>query len=257
MQPTHLVSAYMGADGCTSPWVDGCGGRARCWCWGLDMQPTCVVLGVQGCWWAHVAMGRWLWWKGVSLVLGTQHAANTCRVGRTWELVGTCHHGLMAVVEGRILGGGDLSCSQHVLAYMGAGGRSVLCVDGCGGRAHGQSSWVVRTRCAANTCRVGCMWLLVGAHCRVSMLRSNLIPMQQGACYSSRWGASACRRAPKGAGRGFSMMLLDAGTVRRQWWWWALLNGGEGSWRFVGEGGWLLSLFVNSGGVCCGCHRRF
>ena len=32
-----------------SPWVNGCGGRARSWCWGLDMQATCVVLGIHGC----------------------------------------------------------------------------------------------------------------------------------------------------------------------------------------------------------------
>ena len=32
-----------------SPWVDGSGGRACCWCWALNMQPTCVVLGVCGC----------------------------------------------------------------------------------------------------------------------------------------------------------------------------------------------------------------
>ena len=123
--------------GRTPPWVDCGGGRARRWCWGLDMQPTLVVLGVHGSWWAHVAMSRWLWWKGASLVVGTRHVANACCVGRTLVLVDARRRGSMAVVEGRVLGGGDSSCSQRVLcwAYMGVGGRTSPWVDCCGGRA--------------------------------------------------------------------------------------------------------------------------
>ena len=79
--------AHMGVGGCTPPWVNGCGGRARHWCWGLNMQPMLVVLGMHGSWWVHVAMVRWLWWKGTSLVVGTRHVANACCVGRTWMLV--------------------------------------------------------------------------------------------------------------------------------------------------------------------------
>ena len=48
-------------------------------------------------------------------------------VGQLDPLVGAHHHGSMAVVEGRIVGAGDLTCSQRVScwAYMGAGGRTL------------------------------------------------------------------------------------------------------------------------------------
>ena len=120
-----------------SLWVDGCGGRVHCWCWGLNMQLTCVVLGIHGCWWTHITLGRWLWWKGMPLVLGTRHAANACCVGHAWVLVSTCRCGSMAVVEGHVIGAGNLSCSQCMLcwAYMGVGGCMSSWVDGCGGRA--------------------------------------------------------------------------------------------------------------------------
>ena len=68
-------------------------------------------------------------------------------------------------------------------------------------------------------------------------------------------GVSTCGKVHMHAGHGSLIMLLDAGTVRWQWWWWALLNGGEQSWRFVGDGGGPLSPFVDGGGACCGCHR--
>ena len=214
------------------------------------------MTGVQTCALPICRHGSMAVMEGLVVGGGDSICSQRVSCWRTWVLVGACRRGSMAVVEGRLVGGGDSSCSQRVLGYMGAGGHLAPCVDGCGGRAHGRSSWVMRTRRAASMCRVGRTWLLVGAHRRVSMLRSNLVPVQQGACQASRWGASACRRAPKGAGRGFLMMLLDAGTVRRQSWWWVLLNGGDRSWRFVGDGGGPLSPFVDGGGACCGCHRR-
>ena len=63
--------AHMGAGGRTSPWVDGCGGRAGRWCWGLNMQPMLVMLGVMG---AGGRMSPWVdgcggrtcpWWRGL------------------------------------------------------------------------------------------------------------------------------------------------------------------------------------------------
>ena len=129
--------AFMGAGGHTLPWVDGCGGRVCHWWWGLDIQPACLVLGVHGCCWVHITVSQWLWWKSASLVVGTQYTASASHVGRTWVLVGACHGGSMAVVEGHIIGGGDSTCSQHVSCwvYMGAGGCTSLWVNGCGGRA--------------------------------------------------------------------------------------------------------------------------
>ena len=145
-----------------------CSQRVSCW-------RTWVLVGACHCGSMAVMEGH--------VVGGGDSICSQCvSCWRTWVLVGTCRCGSMAVVEGRVVGGGDWSCSQRVLGYMGAGGRLVPCVDGCGGRAHGQSSWVVRTRRAASTCRVGRTWLLVGAHRRVSMLRSNLVPVQQGGC---------------------------------------------------------------------------
>ena len=47
----------------------------------------------------HVGVGRWLWWKGMSLVAGTHHVANVCCVGHTWVLVDARWCGSMAVVS--------------------------------------------------------------------------------------------------------------------------------------------------------------
>ena len=183
------------------------------------MQPTRVVLGVHWCWWTHLAVGQWLWWKGASLVVGARHVDNVCCVGRTWVLVDARHCGLMAVVEGLAIGAGDAICSQRVLcwAYVATSGRESLCVD-----------VVVQPRpCAAR----------------------GLLGLKGGG--KRLWeSAHAC----------WGWFLDDVAgcwPVCQRCWWWALLNGGEWSWRFVGNGGGLLSPFVDSGGVCCGCHRRF
>ena len=70
------------------------------------------------------------------LVVGTRHAANACHVGCTWVLEGACCHGSMVVVEGHVIGAGDLTYSQWVVCWacMAVGGCSWLWANGCGER---------------------------------------------------------------------------------------------------------------------------